>query len=130
MSALPTPKGIDFPKRRDAVHGQWSPIYIEPVVGSGERICVGVAAVNGKASLVVPVVALDRLECLYGKGVDAILLASRVALEYTRQMLNKDGGHALRTWKAPMDGLYIGPAVPSEGDTLEEIARTGITASS
>jgi hypothetical protein len=29
-----------------------------------------------------------------------------------------------------MDGVYIGHAVPSEADTLEEIARTGLTASS
>lgn len=130
MTTLLTPKGINFPKRRDAVHGEWAPIYIEPVVGSGERICVGVAAVNGSASLVVPVVALDRLECIYGSGVDAILLASRVALEYTRDALGMHGVQALKTWKVPMDGLYIGPAVRSEGDTLEEIARTGITASS
>ena len=130
MTALPDPKGIDFPKRRDAVHGEWAPIYIEPVVGSGERICVGVAAVNDSAALVVPVVAVDRLECIYGNGVDAILLASRVALEYTRDTLGKHGVRALKTWKAPMDGLYIGPGVRSEGATLEEIARTGMTASS
>lgn len=130
MTALLTPNGINFPNRRDAVPGVWAPIYIEPVVGSGERICVGVAAANGSSSLVVPVVVLDRLECIYGKGVDAILLASRVALEYTRDALGKHGEQALRTWKAPMDGLYIGPAVRSEGDTLEEVARTGITASS
>jgi hypothetical protein len=130
MTALPTPNGMDFPERRDAVHGSWSPIYVEPVIGSGERICVGVAAVNGSASLVVPVVALDRLECLYGKGVDAILLASRVALEYTRGALGDQGAGALQRWKAPMDGLYLGDSVRCAGDTLEEIARTGLTAAS
>jgi hypothetical protein len=130
MTPLPSPQGIEFPKRHDAVGGEWSPLYIEPVVGSGERICIGVAAVSDSASLVVPVVALDRLECLYGKGVDAIMLASRVALEYTRNILDRHGAQALRSWKAPMDGVYLGSAVRSEADTLEEIARTGLTASS
>jgi hypothetical protein len=130
MTALVSPNGFDFPKRRDAISGEWAPLYLEPVVGSGERICIGVAAVNGTASLVVPVVALDRLECLYGKSVDAIMLASRMALEYTREVLDKHGAEALRSWKAPMDGAYIGPAIRSEADTLEEIARTGLTASS
>lgn len=130
MSALLSPNGIEFPKRRDAIRGEWAPLYLEPIVGSGERICIGVAAVDGSASLVVPVVALDRLECLYGKGVDAVLMASRLALEYTRDLLGKRGAEALRSWKAPMDGVYIGPAIRSEADTLEEIARSGLTASS
>lgn len=129
MTAFQDPKYIDFPERRDAVQGEWAPIYIEPIVGSGERICIGVVAVNGGASLVVPVVSLERLECIYGKGVDAILLASRVAVEYTREALGKQGAQALKTWKAPMDGLYIGATVRAEGNTLEEIGRTGVTAS-
>jgi len=130
MSALLSRNGIEFPKRRDAISGEWAPLYLEPIVGSGERICIGVAAVNGSASLVVPVVALDRLECLYGKGVDAVMLASRVALEYTREVLAKQGAGALRTWKPPMDGLHIGAPIRSEANTLEEIARTGLAASS
>lgn len=130
MTPLPSPNGIQFPDRRNAVTGEWSPLYIEPVVGSGERICIGVAAVTESASLVVPVVALNRLECLYGKGVDSLSLATRVALDYTREMFGMHGTQALRAWKAPMDGIYIGPAIRSEGDTLEEIARTGLTASS
>lgn len=130
MSALLSPSGFEFPERHDAVRGEWAPLYFEPIVGSGERICIGVAAVSGSASLVVPVVALDRLECLYGKSVEAVILASQVALGYTRESLGKSGVDALRSWRAPMDGLYIGPAVRSEGNTLEDIARTGLTASS
>jgi len=49
----------------------------------------------------VPVVAFDRLECLYEKGVDALVLAARIALKHIRQALAKAGARALSTWKAP-----------------------------
>lgn len=130
MPSLPSPQGFQFPPRRDAVKGQWAPLFIEPVVGSGERICIGIVAASEMETLLVPVAALDRLECLYGKGVDALMLASRVSLDYSRDLLSARKEEAFRIWKAPMDGVFIGPPVRSEGNSLEEIARNGMTASS
>ncbi len=130
MTALLSPNGFKFPERRDSAKGEWTAIYLEPVIGSGERICIGVAALTRDAGMVVPVVALDRLECIYGKQVDSVLLASRLALDYTRDLLSRDGDRSLRAWKPPIEGVFLGKPAPCEGVSLEEIARTGLTASS
>ena len=40
---IPNPfEQIQFPKRRSTHKASWVPVYIEPVVGSGERLCIGV----------------------------------------------------------------------------------------
>lgn len=131
MSALLTADTLPFPPRRDAVRGKWAALYLEPVIGSGERICIGVAAASARQSIVVPVVALNRLECIYGREVDALLLASRIALEHMTQALRRSGEAGLTEgWKGPVDGCFLGAAVECEGDSLDMIARTGMTASS
>lgn len=127
MSALIPPiTGLLFPPRNENVRAQWMPIYIEPMVGSGERICIGVATVNDDGFLVVPVVALDRLECLYGKEVEAVLLAADFVTNDLRNALAKDGAAALGNWNPPMEGAYCGRIVYGAGASLEEIARTGL----
>ena len=127
MSALIPPiTGLLFPPRNENIRAQWMPIYIEPMVGSGERICIGVATVSDDGFLVVPVVALDRLECLYGKEVGAVLLAADFVTNDLRNALAKDGAAALGNWNPPMEGAYCGRIAHGAGASLEEIARTGL----
>lgn len=118
---------LSFPLRNENVRAEWMPIYIEPMVGSGERICVGVATANDIGFLVVPVVALNRLECVYGKDAEAILLAADFVVNNLQGALTKNGAAALHDWKPPMEGVYSGRIVRGAGASLEEIARTGLT---
>lgn len=128
MSNLISPNtSLSFPPRNENVRAEWMPIYIEPMVGSGERICVGVATANDTGFLVVPVVALNRLECVYGKDAEAILLAADFVVNDLRSALTKSGAVALSDWKPPMEGVYSGRIVRGAGASLEEIARTGLT---
>lgn len=128
MSALISPSlSLLFPVRNENVHAKWMPVYIEPMVGSGERICVAVATVNDSGFLVVPVVALNRLECLYGKEADAILLATDFITNDLRNTLTKEGAAGLGHWKPPMEGAYCGRIANGAGSSLEEVARTGLT---
>jgi len=126
MSSFLTPKkSFNFPERSEQVRGCWSPIYIEPMVGSGERICIGVAVVSGSSSLTVPVTALNRLECVYGKDVDSLMYASKLAIEALQSSLKGNG--ALEAWVPPFDGIYLGRVREGAGSSLEDIARVGIT---
>lgn len=128
MSAFISPLPLlSFPPRNENVLAKWMPVYIEPMVGSGERICIAVATVNDSGFLVVPVVALDRLECLYGKEVNAILLAADFVTNDLRNALSKEGAAALGHWKPPVEGVYCGRIANGAGSSLEEIARTGLT---
>lgn len=119
-----------FPPRRDNVRGNWVPLYIEPMVGSGERIAIGVAVANSGNYLVVPVPALDRLSCIYGSENDALLFAARSALDSMKGVLAKSGPDGLSTWSSPFDGIFKGSIRAGAGDSLEEIARAALTLSS
>lgn len=116
-----------FPSRNESVRAEWMPLYIEPMVGSGERICIGVATANNAGFLVVPVVALSRLECMYGKEAESILFAADFTTSSLREALSRNGVAALRNWIPPMEGIYSGRITNGAGASLEEIARTGLT---
>lgn len=127
MSGLISPAVmLTFPERNENIRAEWMPVYIEPMVGSGERICIGVATANDAGFLVVPVVALSRLECVYGKDSEAILFAADFVVNNLREALAKDGKAVLHSWGPPMEGVYKGRIIHGAGASLEEIARTGL----
>jgi len=117
---------LQFPVRRDGVKAKWIPLYIEPVVGSGERIAIGIAVANQNGYLTVPVAALERLQCLYGKENETLMFAAKAAIESFERALSKEGDHALETWQAPFEGVIKGATRIGAGNSLEEIARSGL----
>ena len=56
---------MKFPELRTYVRGNWMPIQIEPILGSGERLTIGVIAYDEKEAIVLLAPGLKRLECLY-----------------------------------------------------------------
>ncbi len=118
---------LAFPPRRDNVRGSWVPLYIEPMVGSGERITIGVAVANSGNFLVVPVPALERLSCIYGNENDALLFAARSALDSMEGVLAKSGPNGLNSWSSPFDGVFKGSLRAGAGNSLEEIARSALS---
>lgn len=117
---------LAFPPRRDKVRGSWVPLYIEPVVGSGERITIGVAVANGGSFLVVPVPALERLSCLYGSENEALMFAAKSALDSMEGLLAKSGPEGLDSWSSPFDGIFKGSLRNGAGNSLGEIARSAL----
>lgn len=118
---------LTFPPRMDHVRGRWAPLYIEPMVGSGERIAIGVAVANSNGFVVVPVAALDRLSCLYGTENEALLFAATAALENIKVALTKEGPSGLDGWASPFEGIFMGSVRPGAGNSLEQIARMALT---
>lgn len=127
---IPNPfEQIQFPKRRSNQKASWLPIYIEPVVGSGERLCIGVVVADGHEHLVVPVPALERLACIYGDSAAALSHGAALALTTIRQRLSGQGAALLGSLRAPLEGIIVGPVRTGAGESLEDIARTGLTQS-
>lgn len=128
MAQIAKPDGqLAFPPRMDPVRARWAPLYIEPMVGSGERITIGVAVANSDGFLVVPVVALNRLGCLYGSENEALLFAATAALENMKGTLTKEGTDGLDRWASPFEGIFKGAIRPGAGASLEHIARMALT---
>ncbi len=117
---------LQFPPRRDRVQADWAPIYIEPMVGSGERLTIGVAVANPENFIIVPVASLDRLRCLYGKENEALIYAATTALDSFTGILAREGQTGLETWATPFEGIIKGSIRAGAGDSLEEIARNAL----
>jgi len=120
---------IRFPKRRSNRKASWLPVYIEPVVGSGERLCIGVVVADDREHLVVGVPALERLACVYGDAAAALSHGAALAIAALRHSLSTDRTESLSNLRVPIDGVFIGPVRAGAGESLEDIARTSLTQS-
>ncbi len=102
------------------------PIYIEPVVGSGERITIGVAVVADGGPLVAPSGVLERMAPLLGERYSHLAFAADHALRGLDYALKVYGPGRLDSWAPPMDGIHVGPIRPGAGESLEHIARSAL----
>ena len=127
---------LPFPPRREKVRALWQPIYLEPMIGSGERICVGVAVANAEGYRVVPASGLERFECLYGKaGSDFVRQIIEATCDSLARALEQPRGHEAfadaatwsQFWTPPLQGFSTGAPNFGAGDNLEEIARNGLS---
>jgi hypothetical protein len=126
--------GFAFPERRDAIHAAWWPLYIEPMVGSGERICFAVAVANNEGALVTSVPGTERLRCLYGKEADFLQfigqamtsqLEKSLANQKTRETFYKKGDTD-QFWHPTIEGVHMGEISHGIGNSLEEITRIAL----
>lgn len=105
--------------------GEWAPIYLEPIPGSGERLTVLVAARahDGDFALLRTLDA-KRAKCMYGEHAGAMEGLIDIVAESLRALLAS--GLSLREWNPPLrDTVALGPISPVQADAAEEMARTG-----
>jgi hypothetical protein len=127
---IPDPfEQIQFPIRRSNRKASWLPVYIEPVVGSGERLCIGVVVADSHEHVVVPVPALDRLACIYGDAAASLSNGAALAMMALRHRLSTEGTASLASLRVPLEGIFTGPVRTGAGESLEDIARTCLTQS-
>lgn len=119
----------EFPEREEAVKASWCPIYLEPMAGSGERLCIGVAAYNDTGCYIEPVVALDRLRCLYDSAGDFLAWCAGEAIEDLDQYLRKGGSRNINGWQPPVEGFELGNPTKTAGASLSQIAANGLVMS-
>lgn len=125
MSSFPTLEALGFHARRSNHRAFWAPIYLETIVGSGERLCIGVAAADDKSTIVRGAEGLERLACVYGEEANVFIYASQVALDATERRL-REGIHSLPEWRGAMDGLMFGEVRAGAGESLDDVARTAL----
>lgn len=127
MQHLPALDSLGFSPRRSTHHARWCPIYLEPMVGSGERLCVGVVAQDATRTLVRAVTGLERLACVYGADeLQPFLFATQVALATLEKKVTYEGIDSLQGWNGSVQGLVIGAARLGTGEDIEDIVHTGL----
>lgn len=116
----PNFEGIpDFP----AFEAQWAPIYLEPIVESGERLTIGVVA-GADGQVAGSLTITDKaLQCLYGEssvGMKAMMeLALKKALTYAKKGFVKG-------YSSGIHGVVLGEAREGIGYDLEDVITQGI----
>jgi len=71
-----------FPSTNGDIECKWVAIQIEPILGSNERLTIGVAAINKDGFYLSQASQWDRLKCLYGTAADTVVFAARTALDF------------------------------------------------
>lgn len=87
---------------------RWAPLYLEPIMGSGERVTVAVAVVpdDRQPAVVVPILDEDRARDLFGVWAVEWNAVVDLCVDDLRRHLGTGGG--LETWVAPVNGAALG----------------------
>jgi hypothetical protein len=111
MTATQIEPNLRFPARQATHEGHWLPVYLEPLPGSGERICIGVIATDGDSVEVAEVPELHRLQAIYGTATASLLWAARLAMLEASALAKSEGLGGLRQLQSRMEGLYVGDEI-------------------
>jgi len=116
----------EFPigQEQDEVRGQWLPVYLEPVAGSGERFTIGIAVVGDSGFSVVAAGKLSRFHCLYDARGGGVVFMALAALDCLREDIAARGLEALTEPRPPMSGIHFGELRQGAGASLEAIATS------
>jgi hypothetical protein len=122
-----SPLEATFPPRLSEHRGQWAPIYLEPLSGSGERLCIGVIAEDQSTRCLLPVPDLERLSCVYGAAARSLAWAAELALsQIEHRAVTGDGIRSLTEWPHGIEGLTIGEPRIGAGTGLQDLASVAL----
>lgn len=135
-SSTPTGDWLRDEEPQSLLDGYYCPLYVEPMAGSGERICVAVVAATPEGFLVAPSPGLDRFRCFYDDGAEFLLrlieevrfdLETSLARDETQSWQRFGEGQSLKElWKSPFKGFHIGETIWATGQDAGEIAGIGL----
>ncbi len=121
---MPKLEPASFPKLSESVTATWAPIFLSPIVGSPERLVIGVVAANTSAFHVERANALHRLECLYGPAAETAIFASEIALRELQNDCINRGIEALTSPNPAFSGISLGNLSEGQANSVEEVAKT------
>lgn len=105
--------------------GTWQTMYLEPIVGSGERISVAVVAIgDNKQYKIVQAIRSELLECLYGAQSQRMQSMIDWLIESASKELKLRNG--LSEWVAPFDGVKLGEISNAADENIEGILKQAI----
>ena len=112
-----------LPTALPAQVGLWRAIYWEPVMATGERICIGFLTTWGGESKAVLTIRQDLLSAMFGAaGPKAHALLER-ALRLTNAKLAE--APEIQGAQPPMTGLYFGSIETSHVNTHADLLQIG-----
>ena len=101
-----SPADIEKFPRLPELRARWTPIYLEPIPGSGERITVAIAILTDKERIVRSVIREDALRCFLGNAADKFQGLVDACVQSLSKYMAQGG--ELSTWLPPFEGVFPG----------------------
>lgn len=118
----------NFPSTERFIRAHWAPVLLRPILGSPEQVVIGVAAYNSAGFHLERARNLARLQCLLDGDAGAAILAANASLDALYADLAARSGTALQDYHIVFSGVHIGETRETEGESLEAIAKSWLTA--
>lgn len=107
-------------------HGKWVSIYLEPIIGSGERISVAVAAIDSQNKYrVTQAIRSELLDCLYGKQAKNIQNFIDWIIQSYSSSIEKS--NSLADWIPPFSGVSVSDIRAAADNNINGILRQAIS---
>lgn len=105
-----------------------APIYLEPIIGSGERITVAVVAFADDGRTIMPTVSREQFVLLYGEqsGGELYAAVDEVLRDFAEHL--RTNVHLDFAWKAPIDGVFVGKPQRYAGASLGAVVEQAVRA--
>ncbi|MBF8692388.1 hypothetical protein [Pseudomonas fulva] len=106
-------------------HGSWTSIYLEPMMGSGERLTVAVAAIGESHEVRVhPALRPHVLESMFGsKSAGLAKLIDVIAASLLSHVENTGG---FSGWKPPVSGVTMGLIRSTRSSDITGLLRQAV----
>lgn len=114
---------LNFPPRTLFTNAAYIPVFIEPVVGSGERLCIAVILKFGDRQELVMLPAMKRLLRLYGSAAKSLQFAVSIARHSLDETLHANGIASLAGWRSPVEGIVLGESRITSAKNFEDCVR-------
>jgi len=109
-------------------HATWAPIYLEPIIGSGERVTIAIAAIADNGSICVhPVLKEDNVRCFLGSAASRFLNLARLCIESARRHLETE--KSLEDWIPPLEGAMLGEQMRVYSKDMTGVIRMAVKSS-
>ncbi|WP_075173942.1 hypothetical protein [Neptunomonas phycophila] len=105
--------------------GSWQTIYLEPIIGSGEKIAIAVTAIGkDKKYQVIQAIRPELLDCLYGSQAEKM----QTMVDWIVNSANNEikANSTLSKWSPPFDGVTLGKKKIAADENIEGILRQAI----
>ena len=106
--------------------GSWQSIYIEPIIGSGERIAIAAVAFGENNEFnIIQSIQSELLECLYGSQASSMQNMIDWLIESATSEI-KNNNRSLAKWTPPFEGVKIGQLFEAADEDIQGILRQAI----
>lgn len=126
MSEIDFLDALHIAPRLSSYCGEWVPVYLEPLPGSGERICIGIVATDRITVRTLPVARLDRLQCAYGIAARSISWSAQLVMSEVKAVVEAEGIERLSDSIGGIEGASVGDRRVGVGCDLDDLATLAL----